>query len=143
MCKGNDITIFTTGFILNNVFQAAKETEKEGISVRVINMHTIKPIDHKMILKCAAETAAILTVEEHSIIGGLGSAVAEVLAEEVEHFIPFVRIGMRDSFCDIHAEYDELQKEYGLCKESIISSIRKLHAQIKDRPNYKQHLLSY
>src|SRR3989338_5723075 len=123
---GNDITIISTGFILPNVLKSATELDKEGISVRVVNMHTVKPADREMVLKCADETCGILTVEEHNIIGGLGSAVAEILAESKTNSIPFVRLGIKDSFICINAGYKELQKELGLDPDGIAGSIRSL-----------------
>lgn len=124
--SGSDITVISTGFVLPNIIEAAKVLEKEGIGVRVVNMHTVKPIDKEMILKCARETRGILTVEEHNIIGGLGSAVAEILAENHKNAIPFIRLGIKDSFISIHAGYKDIQKEMRLDRDSIVSSIKVL-----------------
>lgn len=129
MRQGDDITVISTGHILGNLVKAADELRKEGIGVRVVNMHTVKPIDKEIVLKCARETNAILTVEEHNIIGGLGSAVAEILAESLGNSINFQRLGLNDAYIDIHATYSELQKEYGLCSEGIARAIKTLLEQ--------------
>ena len=98
MHSGSDATIIVAGFVTTLALKAAEQLAKTGTSVRVLNMHTIKPIDQDAVLRAARETHAIVTVEEHSIIGGLGSAVAEVLAESGIG-MPFQRIGVQDSFC--------------------------------------------
>lgn len=126
MCEGHDVTIIGSGTILKNALDAAAALKHENISVRVINMHTIKPIDRKRIIESARETKVILTIEEHSIIGGLGSAVAEVLAEEACGVVKFKRLGLNDVYCRIHADYLDLQKEHNLCKDAIGSSIKHL-----------------
>lgn len=93
---GNDVTIVTTGITLNFAIEAAKELEEKGISARVVDIHTIKPIDKDIIIKAAKETGAIITVEEHNIYGGLGSAVAEVVCENCP--VPVTRMGIKDKF---------------------------------------------
>jgi len=95
---GSDISIFACGTMVDPSIDAKKRLQKKGINARVIDMHTIKPIDKKLIIKSAKETGAIITAEEHSIIGGLGSAVAETLAEN-NMFIKFRRMGINDRFC--------------------------------------------
>ncbi len=92
---GSDITILATGLEVGESLKAAEKLEADGVSVRVINIHTIKPIDKEIIIKAAKETKKLFTAEEHSIIGGLGGAVAEVLAEEYP--APLYRIGVRDT----------------------------------------------
>ncbi|MEW6202277.1 MAG: transketolase family protein, partial [bacterium] len=82
MREGKDITIIACGLMVSESLKAAEELKKEGISARVVNMSSIKPLDRELVVKCAQETGKILTVEEHTIIGGLGSAIAEVVAEE-------------------------------------------------------------
>ncbi|MCK5609353.1 hypothetical protein KAR91_46195, partial [Candidatus Pacearchaeota archaeon] len=124
--NGKDLSIISTGFILSNVLDAAAELEKDGHSVRVVHMHTVKPLDREAVVRCADETGAVLTVEEHSIIGGLGSAVAEVLAEEGRGNVPFARLGIKDAFISVNAGYRELQKELGLDVEGIKRSIKAL-----------------
>lgn len=94
--EGTDLTIIATGLEVNESLEAAKMLEADGISVEVINMHTIKPLDADLVVKTAAKTGKVVTVEEHSIIGGLGSAVAEVLAEKQP--AKLLRIGVEDRF---------------------------------------------
>lgn len=98
MCEGNDATIIVTGAVTKIALDVSELLAQKGVGVRVINMHTLKPIDEEAILKAAEETRSIITVEEHNIIGGLGSAVAEVLAE-ANLKILFRRVGINDSFC--------------------------------------------
>jgi transketolase len=97
--EGKDITFIATGTMVEPALEARKMLNKRGISARVIDMHTIKPLDENLVLKCARETNAIITAEEHSIIGGLGAAVAEILAEKNIKTM-FYRIGIRDVFCE-------------------------------------------
>ena len=104
------MTLISCGLILPQVLAAQKELEKQNIKARVINMHTIKPIDRDIVIKAAEETGRIITIEDHNIIGGLGSAVAEILAEE-GFGIPFKRIGIKDIFTTIGTQ-EELWKEY-------------------------------
>ncbi len=93
---GHDVTVIANGLLVGEALKAAAELEVEGISVRVIDMHTIKPIDRELVLKAAGETGAIVTAEEHNILGGLGSAVCEVVAEECP--VPVLRVGVNDVF---------------------------------------------
>ncbi len=123
MADGKDITIIATGALVHTALEAAEELKKEKISARVINIHTIKPIDKNLILKAAKETKAIITAEDHSIIGGLGSAVAEILAENYP--IKMKRIGVNDQFGQ-SGKTDELYKKYGLTKEEIIRASKTL-----------------
>ena len=94
--EGTDLTIFATGLEVNESLEAAKLLEADGVNAEVINIHTIKPIDRELVVKSAAKTGKVVTVEEHSIIGGLGSAVAEVLSEEQP--TKMLRIGVEDRF---------------------------------------------
>lgn len=114
---GNDITIVATGLMVNEALVAAKELEEKGISARVINIHTIKPIDRHIIVKAAKETNLILTVEEHSVIGGLGSAVADVVTDEYP--IRVVKIGVNDTF-GMSGPAVDLLKKFGLSSENIV-----------------------
>ncbi|BEP28274.1 transketolase family protein [Helicovermis profundi] len=118
--EGEDITIIATGIMVNEALEAAKELEKIGLSIRVIDMHTIKPIDEEAIVKAAIETKLIVTAEEHSIIGGLGSAVAEVTAKEAPTFIQM--IGVNDTFGE-SGKPNELLEKYGLTSENIYNTI--------------------
>ncbi len=118
---GKDITIFATGLEVAESLEAAEMLEKDGISVRVINIHTIKPIDSEIIIKAAEETGKLFTVEEHSIIGGLGSAVAEVISEN--HPASLYRIGVRDTYGE-SGPAKELLHKYELDAEGIYKQIK-------------------
>jgi len=118
--EGKDIAIIATGGILCEVLQAVDELEKLGISVRLINIHTIKPIDKKIILKAAYDIGVILTVEEHSVIGGLGSAVAEVIAEGHNSPFKFNRLGLNDTFPEGYGTYQEMKEGNGLSRSGIV-----------------------
>jgi transketolase len=120
---GSDIAIIATGSIVHEVVQAANKLEKLGVSVRLINIHTIKPIDREIIIKAARETQVILTVEEHSITGGLGSCVAEVLAEEKCVFHSLKRLGLNDAFAQGYGNYQEMKALNGLSKDDIVREV--------------------
>lgn len=120
---GQDITIIATGIMAEVALKASEELAKEGISARVIDIHTIKPIDKDIIIKAAKETRGIITAEEHNIIGGLGSAVAEVLVEN--HPAPLKRVGINDTFGE-SGKPDELMQKYGLTSENIISKAKEI-----------------
>ena len=113
---GNDVTIIATGLMVGEARKAADMLTEKGISARVINMHTIKPIDKDIICKAAKETGVIVTAEEHSVIGGLGSAVADVVTECCP--VPVVKVGVNDVFGHSGPAVD-LLKEFGLCAENI------------------------
>ncbi|HHV46577.1 MAG TPA: transketolase family protein [Tissierellia bacterium] len=121
--EGSDITIIAAGVMVAKALEAAERLEKEGISARVINMPTIKPIDKDIIIKAAKETRGIVTAEEHSIIGGLGSAVAEVLSENYPAHM--VRIGTMDTFGE-SGDAEELMEKYGLSVGNIVDKSKKL-----------------
>lgn len=121
--EGNDVTIVATGLMVNEALEAAKELEINGIHARVINIHTIKPMDTELIAKAAQETGAIVTAEEHNIIGGLGSAVAEVISENCP--VPLKRVGTMDTFGESGSPVD-LMKKYGLTKENIVSAVTEI-----------------
>ena len=116
LCDGKDVAIIATGLMVGMALEAAKMLEADGIKARVINIHTIKPIDADIIAKAAKETGAIVTAEEHSVIGGLGSAVAEVVCEKFP--VPMLRVGVEDKFGK-SGQVPELLKEYGLTPENI------------------------
>jgi len=120
---GKDVTIIATGVMVAKALEAAEELEKENISARVINISTIKPIDKDIIIKASKETKGIITVEEHNIIGGLGSAVAEVLAENSPTYM--IRIGAMDTFGE-SGDGDELLDKYGLNAKNIVEKAKKL-----------------
>ena len=108
---GNDLTIIANGILVSEALQAAEMLAKDGINARVINIHTIKPLDKDLVIKAAKETGKIVTVEEHSIIGGLGSAVADVVSEE--NLAPVHKIGVQDVFGE-SALAEELLEKHGL-----------------------------
>ena len=118
---GSDITIVATGLCVSQALEAAETLAAEGVSARVINIHTVKPLDEELIIKAAKETKMLFTVEEHSIIGGLGSAVCECLAEN--HPAKVVRIGMRDRFGE-SGPAAELIHKYGLDAEGIVTTVK-------------------
>ena len=115
---GKDITIIATGLMVAEAIEAGKALAEQGIDARIINIHTIKPIDRDIIVKAARETGKIVTVEEHSVIGGLGSAVADVVTEECP--VPVIKIGVKDVFGHSGPAVD-LLKEFGLCAENIVA----------------------
>ena len=118
---GKDITIVATGLMVYEAVKAAETLAAEGIDAGVINIHTIKPIDEELIAAAAAKTGLLLTVEEHSVIGGLGSAVADVLA--VKQPARLVKIGVNDEFGHSGPAV-ELLKQYGLCAENIVAKAK-------------------
>ncbi|MBQ3202811.1 MAG: transketolase family protein [Clostridia bacterium] len=120
--EGADVTIIATGLEVNEAMIAADTLQAEGISARVVNMATIKPVDKDLILACAAETGAIVTAEEHNIIGGLGSAVAEVLVESGKP-IPMLRVGVEDTFGRSGPAL-ELLDLYGLTAPHIVNKVK-------------------
>lgn len=118
--EGCDVTLVATGLMVSETLEAAKELEKSGISCEVINMHTIKPLDEALLLASAAKTKAVVTVEEHSVIGGLGSAVADTLSEQLPTRL--LKIGV----CDVFGESGpalELLHKYGLDAEGIATKV--------------------
>ncbi|MEW9094257.1 MAG: transketolase family protein [Clostridiaceae bacterium] len=121
--EGKDISIIATGLMVHKALEAAEMLQKEGIEAKVVNMHTIKPIDRKLIINCAKDTGAIVTAEEHSIYGGLYGAVTEVLAGEC----PVIsgRVGIEDTFTE-SGDYDNLLQKYGLSTEKIICEVREV-----------------
>ena len=120
------ITIFACGYLVYKALEAAKELEKEGISITVINNSAIKPLDEKMILKWAKKSKAIITLEEHQIAGGMGSAIAEFLSEN--HPLPIKFMGIKDKFGQ-SGQAEELLKKYNLDKEAIKETVKEM---IKD-----------
>lgn len=121
MKEGTDVTIVATGLLVEPALRASELLANEGISARVINIHTIKPLDEEIILSAAKETGAIVTAEEHSIIGGLGSAVSEYLAGTCP--TPVVRLGINDEFGH-SGPAKELVKVYGLTAENLVEKAK-------------------
>jgi transketolase len=122
---GSDVAIIATGLLVNEALIAAAELAIDDINARVINIHTIKPLDREIILQAAKDCKRIVTAEEHSVIGGLGSAVAETLSEAYP--VPVTRIGVNDKFGH-SGPANDLLKEFGLCAEHIIGVVK---AQVK------------
>jgi len=125
--EGTDVTVIACGIMVGNALQAAEELFKEGIDLRVVDMFCIKPLDKELILRCAQETGAIVSAEEHSVIGGLGSAVAETLCEGSAK-VPMGFVGTQD----LHGEcgpYSQLLAKYGLDPAAIAEKVRQTAAK--------------
>lgn len=119
--NGTDATVFATGVVVPEAIKAKEELEKQGINIRVVDIHTIKPIDKELIIKCAKETKKLVSIEDHNIIGGLGSAISEVLTEEYP--AKLIRMGMKDRFGK-SGPAKELLKYFGLTSEDIIAVVK-------------------
>lgn len=126
--KGSDVTVIACGVMVHEAIETAEKLQKEGISVRVVNLHTIKPIDVEMIVKSAEETGAIVTAEEHQIYGGMGSAVVEVLAQHAP--VPVEMVAVKDRFGE-SGQPLELMVEFGLTHDEIYNSIKKVLSRKK------------
>ena len=120
--EGTDATIFATGVVVSEAIKAKEELEKQGINIRVVDVHTIKPIDKEMIVKCAKETKKLISIEDHSIINGLGTAIADVLTEEYP--CKLIKIGINDEF-GRSGKATELLEHYGLTAKHIEEAILK------------------
>ena len=128
LTEGNDVAIIATGLMVNEALMAAEELKKEGINARVINMATIKPLDNDIVIKAAKETGAIVTAEEHNVIGGLGGAVSEVICENYP--VPVVKLGVEDTF-GRSGPAVELLHIYGLDAEHIVAKAKQAIAMKK------------
>lgn len=120
--EGTDATIFATGVVVSEAIKAKEELEKQGINIRVVDVHTIKPIDKEMIVKCAKETKKLISIEDHSIINGLGTAIADVLTEEYP--CKLIKLGVKDEF-GRSGKATELLEHYGLTAKYIEKAILK------------------
>lgn len=120
---GKDVSIIASGIMVNDAINAAEALAKEGINAKVVNIFTLKPIDKELIINCAKETGAIVTAENHNIINGLGSAVSEVLSENIP--VPLERVGIRDRFGQV-GSVDYLKQEYGLTVQDIVNTCKKV-----------------
>jgi transketolase len=118
--EGDDATVIATGIMVARALEAAEKLSEKHIALRVVEMHTIKPLDADLVTRCAIETGAIVTAEEHSIIGGLGGAVAERLAETFP--VPMERVGLADTFAESGA-YNDLLGKYGLTSKDIVAAV--------------------
>lgn len=121
LTEGTDAALIATGLLVGEALKAAEQLKNEGISVRVINMATIKPLDKDIVAKAAAETGVIVTAEEHSVIGGLGSAVAEAVCESTP--VPVVRVGVEDTYGK-SGPAAELLEAFGLCAANLAARVR-------------------
>lgn len=118
--EGTDATVFATGVVVSEAIKAKETLEKQGINIRVVDIHTIKPIDKELIIKCAKETKKLISIEDHSIIGGLGSAIAEVLTEECP--TKLIRMGIKDTFGK-SGKAEELMKYFKITAEDIVEMV--------------------
>ncbi len=123
--EGSDVTIIASGSTVHLAVKAANQTSKIGMKAEVLDMHTIKPIDEDAILKAAKKTGALVTVEEHSVIGALGGAVAEVLGEKYP--APLERIGIKDMFGESALNWGELLDAHNITVEAIVDAAKKVH----------------
>ena len=123
LSPGNDVTIFATGHLVWEAIVATEELEKEGISVELINIHTIKPLDQKAVLESAAKTKAVVTAEEHLIAGGMGELISGLLARELP--LPVECVAVNDHFGQ-SGEPAQLLKEYGLSSTDIIAAVKRV-----------------
>lgn len=121
--SGNDVALFTNGFIVNRVLEAAHLLETEGIKPIVVEVHTLKPLDVESIVKILGKTKAAVTVEDHNIIGGLGSAIAETIAENIP--VPLLRIGLRDTYPE-SGESEPLLDHYGIGVSNIVNTAKRV-----------------
>jgi len=119
--EGTDTTVFATGVTVSEALKAKEELEKQGINIRVVDIHTIKPIDRETIIRCAKETKKLISIEDHSIIGGLGSAIAEVLTEEYP--AKLTRLGIKDTFGK-SGKAEDLMKYFGITSQDIIKEMQ-------------------
>ncbi len=118
---GEEATVIATGVVVSEALKAKEELEKEGINIRVVDIHTIKPIDRELIIKCAKETKKIITIEDHSVIGGLGSAVCEVLSTSYPTKV--IRMGVKDTFGK-SGKAEELLAYFGLTSRNVIEKVK-------------------
>lgn len=120
--EGKDATIIACGLLVSVALEAAKLLESKGISVRVVDMFTIKPIDEELVIDCAKKTGAIVTAENHTVYGGLGSAVSEVLSEQYP--APLLRVGVKDEFGEV-GPYDYLKERFGFTPQNLAANVQK------------------
>ena len=126
LSDGEDLTLISTGGLLQTAVAAAENLLDHGLTTRVISMHTVKPLDNEAVLAAARDTKAMATLEEHSTIGGLGGAVAEVLAEDSGRKIPFTRIGVESGFAPKAGSQEYLRSMFGLSPEAVTERMLKL-----------------
>lgn len=125
LSQGSDVTIFATGYMVHKALEAEQLLKEEGISAKVVDIHTIKPLDEELVVACAKETGAVVTAEEHSIYGGLGSAVAEVLAQNAP--VPMGFVGMK-TYAE-SGDYEQLLQKYNLDADAIVKKVKETIAK--------------
>lgn len=126
---GEDITLIASGSMVSRCLDAAETLTHEGVNARIVNMHTIKPLDVSLVKKAAEETGAIVTAEEHSVIGGLGSAVAEVLG--TNYPVPLNCVGIADTFTETALNYEDLLDHYGMSVKNIVEAALRVNKRKK------------
>lgn len=136
LVDGDDATIVACGVLVARALEAAEALRREGIRARVVEIHTIKPLDVQLITRCAQETGAIVTAEEHSIIGGLGGAVAECMA--AAHPAPMERVGLADTFAEC-GPYADLLDKYGMSIKAIADAVRRVLKRRASTWDHKDH----
>jgi transketolase len=124
---GNDVTLVGTGAMLGRCAAAVDQLSAQGIDARLVEIHTLKPLNRELLIQAARETGALVTAEEHNIIGGLGSAVAEVLSESIP--VPLERVGIRDQFCPTGRDLDRLMDACGLSVSEIVAAAQRVMAR--------------
>lgn len=121
--SGEDVTVFSTGNILVEALDAAEELKKEGISLNVVHLPSIKPLDKDAVIKEAKKTGNVIVLEEHSVIGGLGSLIAKVLFENKVN-VNYKNLGLKDEFCKLYGPYSVIKEEMGISKKQVIEEAR-------------------
>ena len=117
---GKDATIFANGHMVSRALEAVAALGKKGVDARLVDIHTIKPLDIDLVSRCAAETGAVVTVEEHLIAGGMGSAISEVLA--TQRPTPIEMVGIRDTFAETALDHNSLLDKYGMSVDNIVEA---------------------
>jgi transketolase len=133
LIDGDEATIIACGIMVARAIEAARQLATQGVHLRVVEMHTIKPLDTDLIVRCAEETGAIVTAEEHSIIGGLGGAVAECISQSAP--VPLERVGVNDTFTE-SGPYNELLDKYGMSVEAIVAAALRALTRKHESPSH-------
>ena len=131
--EGDDVTLIVTGGLLPNAIKVAKILAQRDVKARVLSMHTVKPLDNDAVLAAARETRAVFTIEEHSVVGGLGGAVAETLMEQHNRPVTFRRIGLSGQFSCLVGDQEYLRAQHGLDPSGILSTIEEVLRSSVDR----------
>jgi transketolase len=133
LMDGDDATVIACGVMVARAIETARQLATQGVHLRVVEMHTIKPLDSELIVRCAQETGAIVTAEEHSIIGGLGGAVAECLSQSAP--VPLECVGVNDTFTE-SGPYNELLDKYGMSVEAIVAAAQRALKRKQESPSH-------